>query len=182
MLSCFSHVRLFATPWTVGKNTGVGCHSLLQGIFPTQGSNPDLLHWQVDSLSWAPPGKPLTAESPLFPEGNVYQGATLLWFKGWLVMVGFLSEGSGSPHSWFRTDNMHPRWSEGTWATVWGIPPLPLKGKESACGAAGLDSIPESGRSSGEANGNPLQYSCLEHSMDRRAWRAVVHGVTQSWT
>ena len=33
-----------------GKNNGMGCHSLLQGIFPTQGSNPHLLHWQADSL------------------------------------------------------------------------------------------------------------------------------------
>ena len=41
-----------------GKNTGVGCHFLLQGIFPTQGSNPGLLHWQVDSLPTEPPGKP----------------------------------------------------------------------------------------------------------------------------
>ena len=42
-----SHVQLFVTPWTVlnspGRNTGVGCHSLLQGIFPTQGSNTGLL-------------------------------------------------------------------------------------------------------------------------------------------
>ena len=38
-------------PWDFpGKNTGVGCHFLLQGIFPTQGSNPCLLHWEVDSL------------------------------------------------------------------------------------------------------------------------------------
>ena len=38
-------------PWDFpGKNTGVGCHFLLQGIFPTQGWNPHLLHWQVDSL------------------------------------------------------------------------------------------------------------------------------------
>jgi len=38
-------------PWdSPGKNTGVGCHALLQGIFPIQGSNPCLLHWQVDSL------------------------------------------------------------------------------------------------------------------------------------
>ena len=38
-------------PWDFpGKNTGVGCHFLLQGIFPTQGSNPNLLHWQVDYL------------------------------------------------------------------------------------------------------------------------------------
>ena len=43
-----------------GKNTGVGCHSLLQGIFPTQGLNPHplcLLHWQADSLPLVPPGK-----------------------------------------------------------------------------------------------------------------------------
>ena len=54
MLNCFNCVRLFATPWTIAcqaplsmgfsRNTGVGCHFLLQGIFPTQGSNPGLLH------------------------------------------------------------------------------------------------------------------------------------------
>ena len=43
-------------------------------------------------------------------------------------------------------------------------------------------SIPESERSHGEGNGNPLQYSCLEHFMDRGAWRAVVHIVSKSWT
>ena len=45
-----------------GKNTGVGCHALLQGIFPTQGSNLcllNLLHWQADSLPLAPHGKPI---------------------------------------------------------------------------------------------------------------------------
>ena len=41
-----------------GKNTGVGCHALLQGIFPTQGSNPGLLHCQEGFLSLVPPGKP----------------------------------------------------------------------------------------------------------------------------
>ena len=40
-------------------------------------------------------------------------------------------------------------------------------------------SIPRSGRSPGEGNGNPLQYSCLENSMDRGAWLATVHGVTE---
>ena len=40
-----------------GKNTGVGCHFLLQGIFLIQGSNPSLLHWQADSLTTKPPGK-----------------------------------------------------------------------------------------------------------------------------
>ena len=42
-----------------GKNTGVGCRFLLQGIFLIQGSNPRLLHWQTGSLPLAPPGKPL---------------------------------------------------------------------------------------------------------------------------
>ena len=42
--------------------------------------------------------------------------------------------------------------------------------------------IPGSGRSPGERNGNPLQYSCLENPMDRETWRAIVHGVTKSWT
>ena len=42
-----------------GKNTGVGCHALLQGIFLTQESNSHLLHWQADSLPAEPPGKPL---------------------------------------------------------------------------------------------------------------------------
>ena len=41
-----------------GKNTGVGWHFLLQGIFPTQGSNPHLLHWQVDSLPLSHQGSP----------------------------------------------------------------------------------------------------------------------------
>ena len=43
-------------------------------------------------------------------------------------------------------------------------------------------SIPGSRRSPGEGNGNPLQYSCLENPMDRRAWQATVHGITESRT
>ena len=54
--------------------------------------------------------------------------------------------------------------------------------KESACSATDLGSIPGLGRYPGEQNGNPLQYSCLENAMDRRAWQATVHGVTKSWT
>ena len=63
VLSCFSRVQLFATQWIAanllcpwdspGKNTGMDCHALLQGIFPTQESNlcpPNLLHWRVGSL------------------------------------------------------------------------------------------------------------------------------------
>ena len=73
MLSHFSLVRLFVPPWTVAlqaplsmgfsiKNTGVGCHALLQWIFPTQGLKSHLLcllHWQLGSLPLVPPGKPM---------------------------------------------------------------------------------------------------------------------------
>ena len=48
-----------------------------------------------------------------------------------------------------------------------------------ACSAGDLGSIPGLGRSPGEGNNNPLQYSCLENPMGRGAWRATVHGVTR---
>ena len=84
-----------------GQNTGVGCHSLLQGIFQTQGWYPGLQHWRQ----------------------------TLYRFPG------------GSD------------------------------GK--ACNVEDPGSIPGLGRSPGEGNGNPLQYSCLENSMDGGAWWAT---------
>ena len=46
-------------------------------------------------------------------------------------------------------------------------------GKESVCNAGGLGLIPGLGRSAGEGNGNPLQYSCLENPMDRGSWQAT---------
>ena len=55
-------------------------------------------------------------------------------------------------------------------------------GKESACSKGDSGSIPGSGRSPGEGNGNPLQYSCLENSMERGAWRATALGVAKSQT
>ena len=55
-------------------------------------------------------------------------------------------------------------------------------GNESARNAGNPGLIPGSGRSAGEGNGYPLQYSCLENSMDRGAYQAKVHGITKSWT
>ena len=59
---------------------------------------------------------------------------------------------------------------EGIWLPCW------LSGKESVYQAWNSGSIPGSGRSSGEANGNPLQYSCLGNTMNRGTWQATVHG------
>ena len=55
-------------------------------------------------------------------------------------------------------------------------------GKESACNSGDLGLIPGLGRSPGEGNDYPLQYSGLENSMDRGAWWAIVHGVAKSRT
>ena len=66
---------------------------------------------------------------------------------------------------------------------LWASPVV--SGKESAYNAGDTGDVssgPGSGRSPGEGSGNPLQYSCLENSMDRGAYRATVHGVTKSQT
>ena len=60
--------------------------------------------------------------------------------------------------------------------------PCGSNGKESTCSAGDLGSIPGLGRSPGEGNGNPLQYSCLDNPMDMEAWWATVHVVTKSQT
>ena len=60
-----------------------------------------------------------------------------------------------------------------------GFPGGP-SGKESACNAGHMDTIPGLGRSPGGGHGNLLQYSCLENPMDRGAWRATVHRVAKS--
>ena len=57
-----------------------------------------------------------------------------------------------------------------------------LDGKESGCNAGDPGLIPELGKSPGEGNGNPFQYSCLENTMDRRAWQAMVHGILRVTT
>ena len=54
--------------------------------------------------------------------------------------------------------------------------------EESACNAGDLGSVPGLGKSPGVGKGNPLQYSCLENSMDRGDWQAIVHGVANSQT
>ena len=72
------------------------------------------------------------------------------------------------PHSWPMSSQTFS----------WGFPHS-SEGKESACNERDPGSFPGSGRSLGEGNGNPLQYSFLENPMDREAWWATVHGVTR---
>ena len=123
------------SPWSSpGQNTGVGSLSHLQGIFPIQGSNPDLPHckWILYQLSYQ--GIPT----------DVFHPKTFMDLLNWLKcgsMVKCLPAVTGDT------------------------------------GAIG--SVPGSGRSPWGRNGNPLQYSCLENPIHRRAWRATIHGVTK---
>ena len=75
--------------------------------------------------------------------------------------------------------------SNGLWRNNITIPWW-LSSKEPACNAAGdagaMGLIPVLGRSPREENSNPLQYSCLENSMDRGAWQTTVHRVVKEWT
>ena len=111
-------------PWDFpGKNIGVGCHFLLQGIFPTQGLNLCLLcflHCRQILYHWTMEG---------FPGGSVVKN------------------------------------------------PLASAGDTEDTG-----SILGSERSPRGGNGNPLQYSCLENSIDREAWQATVHRFAKSQT
>ena len=85
--------------------------------------------------------------------------------------------------SWLKIPNS----SNGLQTSLYHIIALPhgSAGKESACNAGDtgdVGSIPESRRSLGEGNGNPLQYSCLGKPIDRGAWQATVQRVTKSQT
>ena len=81
-----------------------------------------------------------------------------------------------------------PLYSVRTWFLTaqvlheYGASPGGSGGKESACNAGVLGSVPGLGRAPGGRHGNPLQYSCLENPMDRGAWQATVHGFAKSQT
>ena len=95
--------RLFCSWNFPGKNTGVSCHFLFEGIFLTQGSNLCLLHWQADSSSLSHPGSPHTtlelsqkAEKQRLKVGITQKRLTLSWVRGilsaWLLSnwdIGF---------------------------------------------------------------------------------------------
>ena len=99
--------------------------------------------------------------------------------QGWQSLVGC--------HLWGRTesDTTEATSQQQQQQNICSSIPSWLSGKEYACQCKrprDVDLIPRSERSPGEENGNPPQYSCLENSMYRGAWRATVHGVAKSQT
>ena len=105
-----------------------------------------------------------------------------------LPQIAALSEWNQPPTNWFRLAELQNS-SSGRRFVLLDFTTVRLRGfpggsdgKESACNAGDPGSNPGLGRSPGEGNGNPLQYSCLENPTHRGAWRATVHGVAKSQT
>ena len=187
MASMFGCVQLFVTlqtvppalqflcPWNFpSKNTGVGGHFLFQGIFPPQGLNPRLLrllHWQGNFFFYC--WRHLRSiEQHLSNKGNLKK-IIILHFSPLqqLTKLQHLQKWQRIPPSevYLNSNSILKK----------GLP-RGLSGKESTCQCRrrGFDPWMR-GRSPGEGNGNPLQYSCLGNHMDRRAWQDTVHGVAK---
>ena len=156
---------MFWTLWTLkahqaplsmefSKNTGVGSHSLLQGVFQTQGSNLVLLNCR----------QTLYSLFTLLIVSFVVQ-KLLSFIRSHLFIFAFISNILDKPQMSFPGGTM--------------IENLPTNARDSRDSG----SIPGSGRSLGGRNGNPFQYSCLKNSMDRGAWQeSTVLGVAKCQT
>ena len=118
---------------------------------------------QVQSLCW---------EDPLEEE------ITYSWIIPWTEEPWWATV-PGVTKSWTRLKQLNTAQHS---TTPFRMPPSGSVAKNLPANAGDVGPNPGSGRSPGEGNGNPLQYSCLENPMDRGAWQATVHGVTKSRT
>ena len=134
------------------KNMGVACHALLQGIFPTQGSNPGLLHCRRILYHLSHQGSPRILEWVTYP-----------FFRG-----------SSQPRDWTRVSSI-----AGGFLTSWATREAPKT--EYILSIMNYSELKKHlVRHYGEGNGNPLQYSWLDNPMDRGAWQATIHRSQES--
>ena len=107
---------------------------------------------------------------------------------GWWAELGPSEGDEEAPRGIFKENTLEQQLLDSCTRFPHSGFPAGLEGKASACNVGDPDSIqdvgsiPGSGRSPGEGNGNPLQYSCLKNPLDSGAWQATIHGVTNSWT
>ena len=121
-----------------------------------------------------PLGTSLTSTQRLIPYFCSFTFIILsLWYRGWFLPLLVF-------HRWMNVQDWKYilKYSFSTNCSLKKYQTLPANAKDEG----DVGSIPGSGRSSGEGNGNPLQYSCLENFMDRGVWWAIVYGVTTIWT
>ena len=172
-----SRVQFFATQWPIqsmefcrpGQNTGVGSYSLLQGIFPTQGSNPGLPRCRQILYHLSHSGSPSILEWVTYP----------------------FSRGSSRPRTQTEVSHMISQYTlhqdiEYSFLcyTLWTsqVVLVVKNSPDNAGDIRDVGSIPGLGRSPGEGNGNPLQYSCLGNPIGRGARLSTIHEVAKSQT
>ena len=158
------------SPWNFpDQNTGVGSLCLLQGIFPTQGFNPGLLHCRRILYQLSHKGSPRILEWVAYSfsrESSQPRNQTRVsciaggFFTNWDIREAF-DLNIQLPKQWVSQVALV---EENLPANVGDI--------------RDVGSVPKLGRS----HGYPLQYSCLENPMDRAVWWAMVHRVAKSWT
>ena len=158
-----SRVRLFVTPWIAARQASLSITNSrssprltsIESVMPS--SHLILCH-------------PLLLMPPIPPSIRVFSNESALhmrWPKYWSFSFSIIPSKSILEFFYLLNTMSFPDGSDG---------------KESACNAGDLGLIPGSGRSPGDGNGNPLQFSCLEKPMDRGVWRAIILGVAKSWT
>ena len=169
----------------------MGSLSLLQGIFPTQGSNPGLPHCgqvlyqlsyqEASSLYVAHERSPvLCSSSPWSPTPSQHLHCLRCHRKTQTGTIKCLADVLLSS-IFFCSQEPFPYTLD---TFIYGFPGgSAVKNPPANAGDAGdMVSIPGLGRSPGEGNGNPLHYSCLGNPKDRGAWWATIHGVAKTQT
>ena len=151
-------MQLFVTPWTVPLSMDFPRQEYWSGLpFPSSGDLPN---------PGIEPGSPALCRQILYclchREGT--PNTLHLWWNSSQVCILFTA--------WVFPEDWVPVPYHGLWG-------FPGGSEDSACNAGDPGSIPGLGRSSAERKGYPLQYSCLENSMDREAWWVTVHGVAR---
>ena len=141
-------------------------HSLARSNWEAKGISPPLPQRLCNSL-------PLPWDTTLPPEGSVK--ISLIWQTlGSSTLLQLLQMTHFYSFSWLSNIPLY--------IYIFGLPLLAQMVKNPPANARDLGLIPGLGKSPGEGQGNPLQYSCLEYPMDRGTWQATVHGVTKSQT
>ena len=198
--SCLFDCDSMDCPWnSPGQTTGVHSLSLLQGVFPTQRSNPGLLHCRQILYQLSHKGKPkntgvgsLSLLGRIFPTQGSNPGLShcrrilcQLSHKNHSLKVDKVSTGPLC----IRDTQAPSAETSNTFPEIFVIRHCGSCSRNLQVGLgvkAGdvrdTGSTPGPGRSPGRGHGNPLHYPCLENPMDRGAWRATVHGVIKGMT
>ena len=189
---CFCHYMNNSIAKSLKKHLFICLHQVLVEQFPGQGWKLGPPHWEHRVLVSGPPGKSLGSHfcsnssqfwDPQIPPERILVSVNREENSSRWALIGLKS-----PASIEYASDVLKLWSARERLTFGFLYHESVgfssssDSKASACNVGDLGSMPGWGRSPGEGNDNPLQYPCLQNSMDRGTWQATVHGVAKSQT